>query len=290
MKLPFRLLSIHPSCPSNFHDGRIISAFDTCGLFLCSGGEVEILCGEHTYHLHANDMYIYIPSSLVRLKRKSSDVEGMMVEIDLPFLIPLVTSSLSVENLLFIRQNPCISLAEGQYLHLYHLAESLQRRMEELQQEVEADTSALRNLLRQDLLKSMGQTIFYEVMHSYFANRPLLPLPNGKKNLVFHHFMVSLFRNYRNEREVAFYARQQHIQARYFSTIIKEKSGLTPMQWIVRMVITESLQLLESSDLSIKEIAIKLNFPNQSFFGKYFKQYMGLSPKTYRENINRGGA
>lgn len=284
MKLPFRFFSIHPSCSSNFHDGRIISAFDTCGLFLCSGGEVEILCGEQTYHLHANDMYIYIPSSLVRLKRKSGEVEGLMVEIDLPFLLPLVTSSLSVENLLFIRQNPCITLTGQQYLHLFQLAKTLQHRIEELQQEYKTDSSSLRNLLCQELLKSLGQALFYEVMHVYFANRPLLPLPSGKKDLVFHHFMVSLFRNYRAEREVAFYASQQHIQPHYFSTIIKEKSGLTPMQWIVRMVITESLQLLESSDLSIKEIAIKLNFPNQSFFGKYFKQYMGLSPKAYREN------
>ncbi len=290
MKLPFRFFSIHPSCPSSFHDGRIISAFDTCGLFLCSGGEVEILCGEQTYHLHVNDMYIYIPSSLVRLKRKSGEVEGLMVEIDLPFLLPLVSSSLSVENLLFIRQNPCITLTGQQYLHLSQLAKTLQHRIEELQQEYKSDSSSLRNLLRQELLKSLGQALFYEVMHIYFANRPLLPLPSGKKDLVFHHFMVSLFHNYRAEREVTFYARQQHIQPRYFSTIIKEKSGLTPMQWIVRMVITESLQLLESSDLSIKEIASKLNFPNQSFFGKYFKQYKGVSPKAYRENINRGGA
>lgn len=48
------------------------------------------------------------------------------------------------------------------------------------------------------------------------------------------------------------------------------------------MVITEAKQLLENSDLTIKEIATKLNFPTQSFFGKYFKQYVGVSPKEYR--------
>ena len=46
------------------------------------------------------------------------------------------------------------------------------------------------------------------------------------------------------------------------------------------MVITEAKQLLEGSDLSIKEIANQLNFPTQSFFGKYFKQYVGISPKN----------
>ena len=71
-----------------------------------------------------------------------------------------------------------------------------------------------------------------------------------------------------------FYARMQHITPRYFSAIIKEKTGDSALQWIVRMVITEAKQLLEESDLSIKEIADQLNFPTQSFFGKYFKQYV----------------
>ena len=70
--------------------------------------------------------------------------------------------------------------------------------------------------------------------------------------------------------------------SRYFSAVIKEKSGSTALQWIVQMVITEAKQLLENSDLTIKEIATKLNFPTQSFFGKYFKQYVGVSPKEYR--------
>lgn len=74
----------------------------------------------------------------------------------------------------------------------------------------------------------------------------------------------------------------QHITPRYFSAIIKEKTGDSALQWIVRMVITEAKQLLEESDLSIKEIADQLNFPTQSFFGKYFKQYVGVSPKEYR--------
>lgn len=96
--------------------------------------------------------------------------------------------------------------------------------------------------------------------------------------------MLALFRLYRKERDVAYYAKMQHITPRYFSTIIKEKSGNSALQWIVQMVITEAKQLLEGSDLSIKEIANQLNFPTQSFFGKYFKQYVGISPKEYRKD------
>jgi transcriptional regulator GlxA family with amidase domain len=41
---------------------------------------------------------------------------------------------------------------------------------------------------------------------------------------------------------------------------------------------------LKSTDLTIQEIAYSLNFPDISFFGKYFKRYTGMSPKQYREN------
>ena len=49
------------------------------------------------------------------------------------------------------------------------------------------------------------------------------------------------------------------------------------------MVISSVRQVLTSTDLSIKEIAMEYNFPSQSFFGKYFKQYVGVSPKEYRK-------
>ena len=135
-----------------------------------------------------------------------------------------------------------------------------------------------------ELIKSMGQTVCYEVLNAYIANQPLRALPQGKKDLVFQNFMLMLFRYYRRERDVTFYAQMQHRAPRYFSAIIKEKSGSNALQWIVQMVITEAKQLLENSDLSIKEIAARLNFPTQSFFGKYFKQYVGVSPKEYRNH------
>jgi AraC-like DNA-binding protein len=36
--------------------------------------------------------------------------------------------------------------------------------------------------------------------------------------------------------------------------------------------------------MTIQQIADELNFPSQSFFGKYFKKSVGVSPKEYRNN------
>ncbi|EJW96039.1 transcriptional regulator, AraC family [gut metagenome] len=64
--------------------------------------------------------------------------------------------------------------------------------------------------------------------------------------------------------------------------MVKEVSGKTVGEWIDHWVILEAKALLHSSSLSIQEISDRLNFANQSFFGKYFKHYTGLSPKEYR--------
>ena len=65
----------------------------------------------------------------------------------------------------------------------------------------------------------------------------------------------------------------------------RRNQGSSALQWIIQNVITEAKYLLDNTDLSIKEIATKLNFPTQSFFGKYFKQYVGISPKEYRNKL-----
>ena len=51
---------------------------------------------------------------------------------------------------------------------------------------------------------------------------------------------------------------------------------------VVDDVVYDVLALYETC--SKQEIADRLNFANQSFFGKYFKHYTGMSPKEYRKS------
>ena len=265
-QMPFLFRFLSDSELYAFKDGQIISTFNKCGLFFCRKGNVEVSLEDKHFQINPGDVYIYMASTLVHLLHKSEDAEGVMVEVDLDYIIPIVNRVINVENQLFMRKHPCISLSDKQRAHLEYLLDNLRERIE-----------------AEELIKSMGQTFCYEILNMYFANQPMQPLPQNKKDVIFQNFMLALFRLYRKERDVAYYARMQHITPRYFSTIIKEKSGNSALQWIVQMVITEAKQLLEGSDLSIKEIADQLNFPTQSFFGKYFKQYVGISPKEYRK-------
>ncbi|MCE9406801.1 AraC family transcriptional regulator [Bacteroides fragilis] len=280
-QMPFRRILLTSDTFQILKEGQIISTFNKCGIFYCQRGSVEVSLEGCHYHIKPGDVYIYMASTLVHLLHKSEDAEGIMVEVDFYYILPIVNKVINVESQLFMRKNPCVSLSGEQCAHFEYLLNNLWDRInaEDCQKE-----NVQYQHLKLELIKSMGQTICYEILNMYFTNQPLQPLQQRKKDVVFQNFMLSLFRFYRKERDVSFYARMQHITPRYFSAIIKEKTGDSALQWIVRMVITEAKQLLEESDLSIKEIADQLNFPTQSFFGKYFKQYVGVSPKEYRNN------
>ncbi len=276
-QMPFRRILLTSDTFQILKEGQIISTFNKCGIFYCQRGSVEVSLEGCHYHIKPGDVYIYMASTLVHLLHKSEDAEGIMVEVDFYYILPIVNKVINVESQLFMRKNPCVSLSGEQCAHFEYLLNNLWDRInaEDCQKE-----NVQYQHLKLELIKSMGQTICYEILNMYFTNQPLQPLQQGKKDVVFQNFMLSLFRFYRKERDVSFYARMQHITPRYFSAIIKEKTGDSALQWIVRMVITEAKQLLEESDLSIKEIADQLNFPTQSFFGKYFKQYVEFRPKN----------
>lgn len=281
-RIPFRFSRLSPSCDDPFYPNRIISSMDECGVFLCTNGEVQVALEKEIHRIRRGDMYIYMPSLPIRLLYKSEDAEGLLVALDVDFMLPVVQRVANAENLLHVRRYPFFSLTEENFGYIRSMLEKLWERIYE---EDKDRKGFLQQRLQVELIKSMAQTITYEVLSIYFSKLPIQPMVQTKKDLIFHQFLLSLFRHFRQEREVAFYAELQHLSSRYFSSIIKEKSGNNALQWIVQMVITEAKLLLETSDLSIKEISVQLNFPTQSFFGKYFKQYTGISPKEFRENV-----
>ena len=89
--------------------------------------------------------------------------------------------------------------------------------------------------------------------------------------------------HYRQERLIGFYANKLCITPKYLSKLVKEHTGRSAGEWIENHVILDARAMLHSSDMTIQQIATALNFPNQSFFGKYFKRATGISPKHYRQ-------
>jgi len=87
------------------------------------------------------------------------------------------------------------------------------------------------------------------------------------------------------QHSVSWYADALRISPDYLSKIIREYDGTSARVWISKDIISKAEFLMHQSDLSIKEISDKLNFPDQSSFGRFFKSNTGQSPKDYRRKL-----
>ena len=85
------------------------------------------------------------------------------------------------------------------------------------------------------------------------------------------------------EHQLAFYAEKLCITSRYLGTVVMAISGVRAKEWIDRAIISTAKVLLRHSDKQISQISEELNFPNVSFFCKYFKRMTGLTPQQYRK-------
>ncbi len=97
--------------------------------------------------------------------------------------------------------------------------------------------------------------------------------------------MRLLSRPTNTEREVRAYAEQLLVTPKYLSAVCKEKTGRTAMDWITESTVSHIKYYLLQTDLTIKEIAFKLDFPDVSFFCKYVKKHLGKSPVEYRKDL-----
>lgn len=99
---------------------------------------------------------------------------------------------------------------------------------------------------------------------------------------IFNRFLLMLNSEPQKRQQVAVYADRLNISPKYLSTICKKVSGKNPMRWITESVMDDCYQRLKDTDMSVKEIADELGFPNASFFGQYFREQAGMTPGAYR--------
>lgn len=95
-------------------------------------------------------------------------------------------------------------------------------------------------------------------------------------------FLQCVQKNYREFRDLGFYAEQLGLSLKYMSRVVFEQTGRHPSKWIKDYVILDAKAMLRSGQYSVQQVADALHFPNQSFFGKYFKEAVGVSPKKWR--------
>lgn len=82
-------------------------------------------------------------------------------------------------------------------------------------------------------------------------------------------------------------AEQVHFSQEYLLRIFKKKEGITILSYINELKLAAAKQLLTDSELQVREIADRLGFASQGYFGRFFRNKTGLTPNAYREAEKR---
>lgn len=146
----------------------------------------------------------------------------------------------------------------------------------------------LRALMNDEHVERPFQAILHTILAFYYrwGSRCYTGLQEQSQIPLSNHTVEKFVRlvqeNFRKERFLDFYAEKLEITPKHLSRTIRTHTGFTAVEWINRFVILEAKVMLSSTNMNIQQIAEELNFPSQSFFGKYFKKSTGMSPKEFR--------
>ncbi len=127
---------------------------------------------------------------------------------------------------------------------------------------------------------------FFIGFHEYLQRNPQYRPDEVKSYRVrelFNRFMMLMERDYKQSRDVNYYADLMNISSKYLTNIVRQVTGHTPKTIIDQYVILQLKMQLKRSNQSIKEMAWEYHFTDVSFFCRYFKKHTGLTPQQVRE-------
>lgn len=110
-----------------------------------------------------------------------------------------------------------------------------------------------------------------------------LAATRSREQTIFDRFIQLVNQHCREQHQIAYYAERMCLTERYLGTVIRQTSGTTSKDWIDRALITQAKVLLRHSDKSVLQISEELNFPNPSFFSKFFHRLTGTTPLMFRK-------
>lgn len=257
------LLNLYADSPCRLKAGIFVLLLD---------GDIDASINLVRYKIQPMSFVTILPQSILQIHKANGNLKIYFIGFSSEFLQNNNLFKIIPEHYYQMRENPIIRLDDRDVPIYKHYLELMLKAQENgyllANDEISKATLSL-------ILSYLKET--YKKIAPYDST-----LVKSKK--IAKEFSELVIQNYMKERNVSFYADKLRITAAHLSTTIKETTGKTCTEIISAMVIMDAKTQLKSTDIPIYQIADSLNFCNVSFFGKYFKRYVGVGPQEYRNS------
>lgn len=249
----------------------------------CESGRLQLTLNDNVYLLKSQDYILCQAGQHVKDYMMSQDVEFKM----LVFTTAAISNSLFLKDAIWnisglLEQSPKQHLSDEECEIIEHYYELTKVHMNK-----DGDQK-----YNHDIIKLLFQALVMEFFKMADAKIKMEGLPDvtadkSQNGVMFRRFVELLTANDGKIRTVQKAGEMLNVSPKYLSKVISKAGGKTAMQYIHDYTMESILYRLKYTDLSIKEIVVDMDFPNISFFGRFVKSMLGMSPREYREKLRK---
>ena len=247
--------------PYRLQEGRIA---------IITNGRARVLINLIEYIFRPNYISLIAPGSIIQIIETSQDFDAHMMAIEHNFL-PVSGKEEFFAHFLQRKKNLLLPLTTTEQVQIENFITVM---WDVLQEPV----------FRKEVIQHLLAGLLYNIEYIAKNKGQSESSPLTHQNDIFQRF-ISLVNTYsKTERNVSFYADKLCLTPRYLNTVIRQASQQTVMDWINQSIILEAKVRLKHSNRLVYQISDELNFPNPSFFSKFFKRMTGMTPQEYQKN------
>lgn len=254
--------------------GVVFKASSAINLF-CKHGSLKIKHDMKEYELRENELMAIFPGTICEYIEHSDDCNLILIGLNNPRMIKEAPGNISAIPRWYLMHYPIVHMSKAdanEFCTLYYLMR------EKLEQ---PDYNFKREIL-------------YCYLEAIYINLCNIMKPSvadyqnslqDRNKQIYDSFMQELHKSEGRIRDIAYFADKLCLTPKYFSRLIYKYSGRFAKDWIKDFVILQAKAMLDSGQYTIQQVSDALRFTSQSFFGRYFKESVGCSPKAYVERF-----
>lgn len=253
-----------------------VTTLPDCAMhILCTCGSMDFdFQGSH-YHIVAGD-YVILPCLMFLSEvTESVDFQALTMGVSTTFVSTLdYRSNYGATGQLLLMHNPVMHLSHHDYTICLEDLQRIRARLEETEHH-----------FREEM---MGHLLMVHILnlHDIHVRCNMSAQLSERLSSLLHGFIGLLYEGeYRQYRDLAHYASRLCITPHYLSEICRKASGYPATYWIDRFTLQEIHRLLCQNELTLSDIASELHFSSVTYFGRYVKKHLGVSPSEYRNML-----
>ncbi len=247
-------------------------------VIICTAGKMQVEYDGKCITIQKGDLFLSVPGSVLSDYMVSPKFDCKLLAIRPSELMSSrETHTQVISSMLYIKTNPVARLTETDAEDVFAYYDLICHRIRLAEHRYK--NGEVRSLINAFLLRIVG------IMDCGTETTETEASVRGEQLVEKFVWMVN--EDCGRNRLVEYYAGRLNITPKYLSTLVRNSLNRTPTDVIKVMTMKEIERRLRYTDDSIKQISHAMNFPNTSFFGKYFKQHSGMTPNSYRMKYHK---